>query len=72
MLTGFWSGVEEGEWDGGDAVAAAVGVFARVDDCGVDEVVADAVGEPGKVFDVGVIDPVGEFDFRSIRGPDLS
>ena len=47
------SGSEECEGDDGDAVGAAVGVFAGVDDHAVDEAVAELFAKPVQVLDVG-------------------
>ncbi|MGB4272210.1 MAG: hypothetical protein WBJ44_07420 [Propionicimonas sp.] len=46
------SGPEECEGDDGDAVGAAVGVLAGVDDHLVDEAVAELLGQPVEVLDV--------------------
>ncbi|MFZ1384957.1 MAG: hypothetical protein WAS02_08645 [Propionicimonas sp.] len=55
------SGPEECEGDDGDAVGAAVGVLAGVDDHLVDEAVAELLGQPVEVLDVCGSDGVGEF-----------
>ena len=55
------SGPEECEGDDGDAVGAAAGVLAGVDDHLVDEAVAELLGQPVEVLDVCGSDGVGEF-----------
>ena len=51
-----WLGAEQGGGDDSDAVAAAVGLRAGGDYCGVEQVVADLSSQPVEVADVVVGD----------------
>lgn len=56
------SGSQESQGDDGDAVGAAVGEFAGVENHPVDQAVAELSVKPVQVLDVGGADGVGELD----------